>query len=223
MADQDNSLGNRTALQIAADALRGSRGGRRIGSDQLTVDVILNVWRYILTAYFPIAPEGEYLVGAPPTNFIGAAQRSDVLAVSRVETGAQIFVVVGLGAEMEVRGDVIAAALTRLQEFVKSHHIRFSRASKKDNRPNVIFARYMQMHTNRTLGIWGILAVGQRGWIFERDPYSGLIRPLRPEQEPRDDGDESFDLLSQHERTRLEDTMVEIVMAWRGELGFTNS
>lgn len=131
MADQGNSSGNRSALQIAADALRSSRGGRRISADQLTVDVILNVWRYILTAYFPVAPEGEYLVGAPPTNFLGAAQRNDSLAVSHVETGAQIFIVVGLSAGMEARGDVMTAALTRLQEFVKSHHIRFSRASKK--------------------------------------------------------------------------------------------
>lgn len=131
MADQGNSSGYEGALQAAADALRGSRGGRGIGAGQPTMDVVLNAWRNLLTAYFPVAPNGEYFVGTPPANFLNTtASPSDSLVVSHLETGAQIFIVIGLGAGMEARGDVMADAVSRLQQFVIFHRIRCSRASQ---------------------------------------------------------------------------------------------
>lgn len=75
------------------------------------------------------------------------------------------------------------------------------------------------MTTNAAPGIWGFLAFGRKVLVFERDSLSGRIRALRPEQQRNEDGDESFDVCSRHQRTRLEDTMMEIQMGWRVQTG----
>lgn len=77
----------------------------------------------------------------------------------------------------------------------------------------------MRMTTNPGPGLWGFLAFGRKVLIFERDNLSGRIRALGPEQERNAEGDESFDVCSRLQRTRLEDTLMEIQMGWKVQTG----
>ncbi|KAF8322043.1 hypothetical protein DL93DRAFT_2071784 [Clavulina sp. PMI_390] len=92
------------------------------------------------------------------------------------------------------------------------------------------------MHTNRTAAIYGILAIGSRAWVYVRDPYSGQIMPLRPTADPEYDSDNErtgvpggigsgdpncFDMLTKHGASRMEDTIFEMMVEWKGLLGFS--
>lgn len=101
------------ALLAAASTLRGTRGGRGLGSGHPSAAVVLNTWRTLLPTFFY---PGQFTTSAPSNNFTGAAQRGDTVLVSHPSTGAQIIILIALGEGVDVRGEVMSAAVLRLQE-----------------------------------------------------------------------------------------------------------